>query len=194
MSDTLLASFSSMRGFGIPGIPNGFCGGMALLYANQHRPSVAQEGYGLSLAGAKNLYTLQRARGWCAANGAQTIDSCYATLQHIATGTHNLHGYSGFSMDAFHTTLKRYAGHNAIIVEWANGQAFPGNESGLHYHFSTCGGISSDRYVEGLVGGYAFGDDDSASNVAPPNPNPPIWHDWPTIVRAQPIAYIVCEV
>jgi len=194
MSDTLLPAFSSMRGFGISGVPNGFCGGFALLYANHHRPSVANEGYSLSDDGARRLYQLQRANGWCASNGAQNIYGNYNTLKKIATGTHKLIDYGAFNLQSFHADLHTYAGNRAIIVEWANGQAFPGNEVGLQYHFSTCGGISTDKLVEGLIGGYAFGDDDWSGNVWPAAPNPPVWHDWPTIVRAVPIAYIVCEV
>lgn len=194
MSETLLPGFSSMRGFGIPGVPNGFCGGMAILYANNHRPSVGNKGYSLSDAGALNLYRYQRAHGWCEANGAQNIYATYNTEKAIASGTHRLVDYGAFNLSQFHTDLHQYAGHNAIIIEWANGQAFPGDESNLHYHFSTCGGISADDPIEGLRGGYAFGDDDAAANVSPANPNPPIWHTWPTIVRAQPIAYILCEI
>jgi len=197
-----LAGFGSMRGFGIAGVPNGFCGGIALLGANRHRPSVQQEGYSLSASGAQKLYSFMRAhtyndpqqgvRPMCDPNGAMNIWGQYAGLKAIATGAHTLVDYAAFDLAMFHQTLREKAGLVAILVEWAYGRKLTTDEPGLDWHLTTIGAIDTLRAIEGEVGGYGTCDDDSSLNVWPARANPPIWHTFQTLEAAQPRAYIIC--
>ena len=59
-------------------------------------------------------------------------------------------------------TLRQLAGVKPIILEFANAQALPGDESGVHYHFATAlaGDPSLDRY------GFADGDNVAARSGA----------------------------
>jgi hypothetical protein len=116
-----------------------------------------------------------------------------AGLRSIASGTHTLVDYSAFHLSDFHKTLQTDAGIRAVIVEYAYGGAFPSNEGALQYHFNAVLAIDDERPTEGYVGGYAFCDDDSSLNHRPAVANPPIWHCYPTIAKARPIAYIICQ-
>ncbi len=204
MSLTSLANFASMRGFGMVGVPNGFCGGIALLGANRHRPSVNNEGYTLSPAGAAKLYAFLRShdyndpyqgsRPMCDPNGAMNIWGVNAGLKAIASGTPILVDYDAFSKNglaAFHSMLRSTAGVKPIIVEWNFGQALTTDEPTLHRHFTTIGAIDTERPIEGEIGGYGTCDDDSSLNLWPARANPPIWHTFGTLENAQPMAYII---
>lgn len=207
-----LAGFSSMLGFGMAGVPSGFCGGIALLASWRQRPSVTNQGYTLSPQGAAKLYAHCRATTYtdpdqgvrllCDANGAMNIFGMYACLSGLASGTHVLTDYASFELGAFHTALQTYAGVRALLIEWDNGRAFPGNETDLDWHFSTCGAIDTERPCERAIGAYGFADDDSQANVRPARANAPIWHVWESydangvgipgpIQNAGPRAYIL---
>lgn len=207
MASFMLSGFSSMRGFGMAGVPTGFCGGIATLGANYHRPSVTNAGYSLSPSGAANLYRLFRNRTYndpnqgvrlvCDPNGAMNIYGIAAGLAMIASGTPQLVDYNAFDLATYHQVIKDIlTRHTAVITEWANGQALGTDETNLHYHFTAIGGIDTERsnpLVDGeYVGGYATCDDDSSLNLWPARANLPIWHAWPTLELAQPIAYVVC--
>lgn len=206
MSSYILPGFSSMRGFGMAGVPTGFCGGIAILGANRHRPSVANAGYALSPTGAANLYRYFRSHTYadpdqgmrliCDPNGAMNIFGIYAGLSHIASGAHQLVDYAAFTLDGYHTAIKNIlTRHTAVITEWANGMALGGDEPTLHYHFTAIGGIDTDgpAGVDGeYTGGYPTCDDDWSGNAWPARANPPVWHAWPTLEKAQPIAYVIC--
>lgn len=208
MSSYVIPGFSSMRGFGMTGVPSGFCGGIAILGANYHRPSVTNAGYSLSPNGAANLYRYfrthtykdpgQGSRLMCDANGAMNIYGIFAGLSAIASGTHVLNdsGYTGtFDLAGYHEAIKAIlTRHTAVITEWANGQALGGDEPNLHYHFTSLGGIDSARpdVDNEYTGGYATCDDDWSGNAYPARANLPVWHAWPTLELAQPIAYVVC--
>ena len=186
MSKFVLANFGSMRGFGIPGVPTGFCGGFAVLGVNTHRPSVQREGYSLSQGGAAKLFKLAYTRGYCASNGAMTIQGAYETLRAIATGTHTLVDEAHFSLAGYHQAIKDImTRHSGVITLWANGRALPGDEEGLHYHFTGIGGIDDSGP------GYATCDDDWDGNEWPAQHNAPVWRTWDTLSAAQPIAYII---
>lgn len=191
MSSFVLPGFGSMRGFGIPSVPSGFCGGFAILGVNTHRPSVRNAGYSLSQLGAAKLFRLARAHGYCATNGAMTITGAYHLLSAIASGQHTL--VTSFNEAAYHNACRGIlTRRTGIITLWANGQAFPGDEQGLHYHFSGIGGIDTELSVEELRGGYAHCDDDWAGNVYPAAKNAPVWRTYPTMLKAEPVAYIIC--
>jgi hypothetical protein len=193
MGSFVLAGFGSMRGFGMPGVPNGFCGGIAILGANTHRPSVTNAGYSLSPAGARKLYNLMLGRGYCAQNGAQTIEGCFRGLSAIASGAHQLVDEAHFNATAYHEAVRGIITRKtAVITLWANGAALPGDEAGLHYHFTAIGGIDTQRPTDELIGGYAMCDDDYDGNAYPAQHNAPVWRTYPEMVAARPIAYIVC--
>ncbi len=209
MSGFILPQFASMRGFGMSGVPNGFCGGIATLGVNTHRPSVQNAGYRLSPSGAAQLYRYARTHTFtdpdegvrliCDPNGAMRIYGVHALLSGIASGQHRCVGYAGspggFSYDGWladlRATVTRKTG---MIVEWANGLAFGGDETNLHYHFTGIGGEDSTHPdVTGeYAGSYATCDDDWSSNAWPARANPPVWRAKPTMDLAQPIAYVVC--
>lgn len=192
-----IAGAASMCGFDCHGVvngkkitvPNGFCGGFAILYAVRCRPSVTAKGYTLSQQGAALLYSTLHAKGLCEDNGAMNIQQIHDALSLIASGNHEL--VVDLDMDTFHAELKAKAGILPIIPLYANGRAFPGNETNLDYHFNCIEAIDNTRPTERAIGGYGFGDDDSIWNVHPARPNASIWHTWDTIAKAQPISYVV---
>jgi hypothetical protein len=187
MSSFVLPGFGSMRGFGIPGVPNGFCGGFAVVSVNTHRPSVYDAGYSLTQAGMAKTFALAYQRHYCASNGAMTIQGAYALLSAIASGSHQLVDEAHFDMTTYHVALKDIlTRQTGVITLWANGQAFPGDELGLHYHFTGQGGIDTSGP------GYATSDDDWSGNVWPAAKDAPVWRTWTTLSAAQPIAYIIC--
>lgn len=194
-----IAGLASMCGFDCHGVvngkkvtvPNGFCGGFSILYAVRCRPSVTAKGYTLSQQGAALLYSTLHSNGLCEDNGAMNIRQIHDGLSLIASGDHELVTESGFDLDTFHKELKVKAGILPIIPLYANGRAFPGNETNLEYHFNCIGAIDNTRPTERAIGGYGCGDDDSVWNVHPARPNAPIWHTWDTIAKAQPIALVV---
>jgi hypothetical protein len=175
MGSFVLAGFGSMRGFGMPGVPNGFCGGIAILGANTHRPSVTNAGYSLSPVGARQ------------------IEGCFRGLSAIASGAHQLVDEAHFNATAYHEAVRGIITRKtAVITLWANGAALPGDEAGLHYHFTAIGGIDTQRPTDELIGGYAMCDDDYDGNAYPAQHNAPVWRTYPEMVAARPIAYIVC--
>lgn len=193
----MLPQFASISQFE-PGLPAGMCGLIGTLGGLQYKLSqgLTEGTYPLNAAGIKNLFDFERARGLCASNGAQNIyslgEACRALLPALASRIEVV-GYDTFNLATFHNVLKYQSGVNGIIAEYANGQALTGDETGLHYHFNAIGGIDTEIADEGLIGGYATCDGDARTDLPANQATPPIWHTWPTLVRAQPIAYVVCN-
>jgi hypothetical protein len=171
---------------------NGDCGPTATLSAlNAHNPTK----WPLTPAALRALDNEEIAGGFAERNGAQNIPHLDAYLSKIGV-KHETVGYGAFNLDAFHAYLKAAAGHKPVIVEWANAGALPGDEPGVHFHYSTCGGIDTGSDGSGAIdkgAGYVWCDGDNRADDPNGVPRPPVLYTWPQIVAAQPIAYVTVE-
>jgi hypothetical protein len=184
---TLLPGFATLSEF-LNGL-HGDCGPTATLAAlNAHNPTK----WPLTAAALRALADEEIAEGFAEANGAQNIPSMDGYLTKIGV-KHETVGYDAFRLDAFHAYLKANAGHKPVIVEWANAGALPGDEVGVHFHYSTCGGIDTGPKGDGVGGGYLWCDGDNRADDPNGVPRPPVLYTWPQIVAAQPIAYVTIE-
>ena len=77
-----------------------------------------------------------------------------------------------------HAVMRGLAGRQAILNEWANGGALSGNEGGIHGHWTCTGGLDSAL-------GYYFANGDEIPYRGP------LWNGWPTVLAAQPNAFVV---
>lgn len=171
---------------------SGDCGPTATLSAlNAHNP----QKWPLTAGALKALDTEEISEGFAEANGAQNIPSLDGYLSKIGV-KHTTVGYGAFNLDTFHAYLQVTAGHKPVIVEWANAGALPGDEPGVHFHFSTVGGKDSGADGSGSIAsgaGYLWCDGDNRADDPAGQPRPPVLYNWPQIVAAQPIAYVTIE-
>ena len=187
MARLILPGFATLSEF-IAGL-NGDCGPTATLSAlNAHNP----QKWPLNAAALKALDTEEIAEGFAEANGAQNITSLDAYLTKIGV-KHSTVGYAQFNLGIFHAYLKLVAGHSPVIVEWANAGALPGDEPGVHFHFSTVGGIDTGPAGDGVGGGYLWCDGDNRADDPNGVPRPPVLYTWANIAAAQPIACVTVE-
>jgi hypothetical protein len=119
-------------------------------------------------------------------SGGQNIPSICRFLERVGIA-YTVVGYSAFTLDKLHAALKQWAGLKPLIVEWSKAGALPGDEKGVQYHYSCCGGI--DTSALGGVGGYLWADGDNRSSGK--SPGAPVIYTWEQIQAAAPIAYIV---
>lgn len=108
--------------------------------------------------------------------------------------------FKPFSLDELHIELKMTADPGLRlcpdIIEWANGGALPGDESGVRYHYSAKGGVDTGPNDDGNPAhgaGYLFADGDNRASGA--TPGDPIRYTWLSsdghdVVHAQPCGYI----
>jgi hypothetical protein len=184
----ILPGFATISEF-IAGL-SGDCGPTATLSAlNAHNP----QKWPLTAAALRALDNEEIAGGWAERNGAQNIPSLDAYLTHIGVA-HVTVGYPPvFNLDTFHQYLKATAGHKPVIVEWALAGQLPGDEPGVHFHFSTVGGIDTGPKGDGVGGGYLWCDGDNRADDPVGVPRPPVMYTWQQIEAAQPIAYVTIE-
>lgn len=187
MARTVLPGFATLSEF-VAGL-NGDCGPTATLAA-LHLVDPAR--WPLSPAGLKALDSDEIANGFAEANGAQNIPSLAGYLDRVGV-RHTTYGYDTCTVDLVHATLKALAGVKPIIVEWSNAGALPGDEPGVHFHFSTCGGIDTGPAGDGIGGGYLWCDGDNRADDPGGQPRPPVLYTWGDIQAAQPIAMVVVE-
>lgn len=185
---TFLPGFATLSEF-VAGL-NGDCGPTATLAA-LHCLDPARGP--LTPAALKALDADEIGHGFAEANGAQNIPHMSAYLDRIGV-RHTTYGYDNCPLDLVHTTLKALAGVKPVIVEWANAGALPGDEPGVHFHFSTCGGIDTGPNGDGAGGGYLWCDGDNRADDPGGRPRPPVLYTWQQIAAAQPIAMIVVEI
>jgi len=184
---TILPGFATLSEF-VTGL-HGDCGPTATLAA-LHCLDPAR--WPLTPAGLRALDADEIGHGFAEANGAQNIPALSAYLDRIGV-RHTTYGYGACPLDLVHSTLKALAGRQPIIVEWANAGALPGDEPGVRFHYSTCGGIDTGPKGDGVGGGYLWCDGDNRADDAGGAPRPPVLYTWAQIVAAQPIAMIVLD-
>jgi hypothetical protein len=144
----------------------------------------------LTAAGLKALDADEIAGGFAESNGAQNIPSMSNYLDKVKV-QHHVCGYDQFTMDLLHNDLKLNAGHKPIIVEWSLAGNLPGDEAGVHFHYSTCGGIDTGPKGDGVGGGYLWCDGDNRMDDPNGVPRPPVMYTWQQIMAAAPVGYIV---
>jgi hypothetical protein len=185
MTRLLLHNFATLSEF-ISGL-SGDCGPTATLSAlNWVNPSK----WPLTGAGLKSLDDWEIAHGFAESNGAQNITSMDTVFTQGGVA-HTTVGYDKFNLDTFHADLKLHSGHTPVVVEWSLAGALPGDEPGVHFHFSTDGGIDTGPKGDGVGGGYLWCDGDNRADDPNGAPRPPILYTWQQIVAAAPIAYII---
>lgn len=185
MSVTILPGFASLSEF-IAGL-NGDCGPTATL-ALLHEFDASR--WPLTAAALKALDADEIAHGFAESNGAQNITSLSNYLETIKV-PHKTVGYSAFTWDAFHGDLQANAGKNPVLVEWSMAGNLPGDEAGVHYHFSTCGGINTGTRGDGVGGGYLWCDGDNRSDSSSGAQTPPVFYTIQEVQAAAPCAYII---
>jgi hypothetical protein len=176
---------------------HGDCGPLATLSALTNKSA---RNWPLNRAGLIIVNDAEARHGFEERNGAQNIYDMSAALGYFGfpanryeqANTHTLVGYGQVDLNKLHDVLHAYAGVCSILIEWANAQALPGDEPGVHFHFSNCTGIDSsvDVSSEHLIGTYLFCDGDNRADDQTGQQRPPVWYTWPDIMRAQPVAYI----
>lgn len=191
--DRSLPGFASIKQFA-EGVPNGFCGGAAILAALHNH---IDDRYQLTPDGLEALYQYLVGRQLCDANGAMNIGHVFQAVRELyPAGLRDVELVSygpGSDQAAFHQVLQANAGVRAIIVEYANGQALAGDEPGLHFHFECVGAISTEAHLpDAPFGGYGVCDGDSSENHQDGSATPPLWRPIQMLFRAQPIAYVIC--
>lgn len=144
----------------------------------------------LTPAGLKALDADEIAHGFAEKNGAQNIPQLDAYLSHLGVAHYTV-GYAQFSFDRFHADLKSLSGKHPIIPEWSLAGALPGDEPGVHFHFSADGGIDTGPHGDGAGGGYLFCDGDNRADDGSGKARPPILYTIQQIAAAKPIAYVV---
>lgn len=164
---------------------NGDCGPLATLSA-LHEMDAAR--WPLSAAGLHALDADERALGFIEANGAQNTAALSNYLVHLGV-RHQQYGGLSIDFQQFHDVVHANAGHNPIICEWANAQALPGDEPGVHFHYSTVLGISTD-VLDG-IGGYLCCDGDNRADDPAGAPRPPVTYTIENMQAAQPISAVV---
>lgn len=187
---TILPGFSTISEFVNQLGLNGDCGPTATLGALHEVDPVR---WPLTPAALHALDSDEIANGFAEANGAQNIPSLSNYLDRIGV-KHTTYGYGACPIDLVHSTLKSLAGKQPVLVEWALAGALPGDEPGVHFHFSTCGGLDTGPAGDGIGGGYLWCDGDNRADDPNGVPRPPVLYTWPQIVAAQPIAMVVFEV
>ncbi len=186
---TVLPGFATISEFANQLGLTGDCGPTATLAALH---SVDPARWPLTPAALKALDADEIAHGFAESNGAQNIPSLSSYLDRLGVA-HTTHGYNACPLDLVHSTLKSLAGVKPLLVEWANAGALPGDEPGVHFHFSTCGGLDNGPQGDGVGGGYLWCDGDNRADDPNGQPRPPILYTWQQIVAAQPIALIIFE-
>jgi hypothetical protein len=185
MTITMLPGFASLSEF-IAGL-NGDCGPTATL-ALLHEFDAKR--WPLDAAALKALDNSEIAGGFAESNGAQNITSLSNYL-HTIQVPHATVGYAVFNWDQFHTDLKANAGKNPVLVEWSKAGALPGDEPGVQFHFSTCGGINTGAKGDGVGGGYLWCDGDNRADDQSGAQRPPIFYTIQSVQAAAPCAYII---
>ena len=144
----------------------------------------------LSPDGLKELDVDEISHNFAEKNGAQNIPQLDAYLSRLGVAHYTV-GYAQFSFDRLHADLKSLSGRHPLIIEWSLAGALPGDEAGVHFHFSTDGGIDTGPHGDGAGGGYLFCDGDNRADDGTGKPRPPIMYTIQQIAAAQPIAYVV---
>lgn len=186
MAVRLLPNFKTLSEFGAY---HGDCGELATLAALH---SIDPAGWPLTLVFLDRMVADELRAGLAdpGLSGGQNIPAIdtYLARRGIA---HTTVGYAQFTLDAFHADLKANAGVRPVIVEWANAGALPGDERGVRYHYSTCGGIDTGPAGDGVGGAYLWADGDNAASTKADGGSAPVRYTWQQVVAAQPIGYIV---
>lgn len=154
---------------------HGDCGQTALLCALH-----TLEGTPLDAAHLGALVKADIAAHRASASGAEPLSSIYSVLnaKHLVKAYHPY--AEPFTLDWL-TLLRAQAGITPIIMEVANGQALPGDERGLHYHFICILGIQPAGYLT------ADGDHPAAAQGKLVN------YDRTQLANARPCGLIVCQ-
>ena len=181
----VLPGFATMSEF-VAGL-NGDCGPTATLAALHE---VNPKRWPLTPTGLKALDQDEISHNFAEKNGAQNIPSMDAYLSRLGLAHYTV-GYDIFTFDRLHADLKALAGRHPIIVEWSLAGALPGDEAGVHFHYSCCGGIDTGLHGDGIGGGYLWCDGDNRADDGRGAPRPPIMYTIQQIAAAQPIAYVV---
>lgn len=185
MTITMLPNFATLSEF-IAGL-NGDCGPTATLSALNH---VDPAKWPLTAAGLKALDAAEIADGFAEKNGAQNIPSMDEYLGKIGIARTTV-GYADFTFERLHLSLQRYAGHYPIIVEWSLAGKLPGDEAGVQFHYSTCGGINTGPKGDGIGGGYLWLDGDNSADDQSGKPRPPITYTIQEVQASAPVGYII---
>lgn len=177
MTRRLLATAGNLSEF-ITG-RHGDCGELATLAALH---VVRPDAYALDGA------SLERVNRWAIANhradnpdGAETMSGVGDYLASV--GLH----FTVEAPEQLRALLAEWAGLKAIIVEYANAQALPGDEAGVHFHFNTC--LGGDPELEC----YLFADGDNSSVRITHGRGPLDSYTWSEIAAAQPYAVLLVE-
>ena len=165
----------------------GDCGPTATLAA-LHEVNAAR--WPLTPDGLKALDTDEISHGFAERNGAQNIPQMDAYLSRLGVAHYTV-GYDVFTFDRLHADLKTLSGHHPLIVEWSEAGKLPGDEAGVHFHFSCCGGIDTGPHGDGIGGGYLWCDGDNRADDGTGKPRPPVLYTIQQIAAAAPIAYVV---
>lgn len=130
---------------------NGDCGETAELAA-------LHVALGLALDGPELATIVQRdiAHGWASSNGSEPLSSIADDLA-LVGAQYTSDGFSQPPTFDWKGALAANAGVKPVILEFANAQALPGDETGVHYHFATALGGDPDTET------YAFADGDNVA-------------------------------
>ncbi|MGH2515253.1 MAG: hypothetical protein ACRDHP_06320, partial [Ktedonobacterales bacterium] len=184
---TVLPGFATMSEFcNLLGL-TGDCGPTATLAALHEVDPVR---WPLTPEGLKALDQDEISHGFAEKNGAQNIPAMDAYLSHLGV-PHYTVGYAPFTFARYHADLKALSGKQPIITEWALAGKLPGDEAGVHFHFSTDGGIDLGPRGDGVGGGYLWCDGDNRADDGSGRTRPAILYTIQQIAAAQPIAYVV---
>lgn len=125
-----------------------------------------------------------------ALSGGMNIPHLDAMLARLGI-THTTVSYGAFNLDTLHADLKANAGAHGVIVEWSKGGALPGDESGVQYHYSSCGGIDTGPAGDGVGGAYLWCDGDNSASTKADGGSAAIRYTWAQVASAAPIGYIL---
>ncbi len=184
MATTLLPGFQTISEFGQF---HGDCGECATLAALHALDPVR---FPLTLDELNHLTSDAIAHGEAdaALSGGMNIPGLDVMLTRLGIA-HRTVGYAAFTIDQLHADLKANAGRAPVVVEWSQGGTLPGDESGVQFHYSSCGGIDTGPAGDGVGGAYLWADGDNRASAAAPGD--PIRYTWAQVQAAAPIAYIV---
>jgi hypothetical protein len=160
---------------------NGDCGPTATLAALNWR---SPQRWPLTPSGLRALDADEIQHGYAEANGAQNITNMDGYLSSLSV-PHTTTGYGAFTVAALGSLLRATGGVEPIVVEWSNAGALPGDEVGVHFHYSECCGVDLASASSFWLDGDNRADDPSGKV------RPPVLYTWDQVVAARPIACIV---
>lgn len=186
MAVRTLPGFRSLSEFGAYHGDCGECAALGVLH------TLDPQRFPLTLTELNHLTSdaIAHSEADAALSGGMNIPHLDAMLARLGIA-HTAVGYADFTIDKLHADLKANAGARGVIVEWSRGGALPGDEPGVQYHYSSCGGIDTGPAGDGIGGCYLWCDGDNSASTKADGGSNALRYTWSQVVAAAPIAYIL---